>query len=143
MVKVQNEKATVSTTASFKVVPKTVNKRTDSTFVRRGEIYIADMGEGQGSEQTGLRPVLILQNDMGNKYSTTTIVATITSKMGKASLPTHIEVGSHDGLERPSIIMLEQVRTIDKARLKHQVTSLKKPKMQSVEIALRISLGLD
>lgn len=133
----------VVNSASFKMEPKTVKKRSESKSVRRGEVFIADMGQGLGSEQSGFRPVLILQNDCGNKYSSTTIVAMITSKMSKANMPTHVEVGVHDGFEKQSMIMLEQIRTIDKARLKQQVTCLKQGKMKAVERAMRISLGLE
>jgi len=111
--------------------------------IRRGEIFFADLSPVVGSEQGGTRPVLVLQNDIGNQYSPTTIVAAITSQISKAKLPTHVEVtAKSSGLEKDSVILLEQVRTIDKSRLKEKVTSLNDELMEKVAQALEISLGL-
>lgn len=109
--------------------------------VRRGEIYYADLSPVVGSEQGGFRPVLIIQNNVGNHYSSTTIVAAITSKEAKAGLPTHVHTAT-SGLERKSVVMLEQIRTIDKSRLLEYVGKLDKKNMQQVDQALIISLGL-
>ena len=93
--------------------------------IKRGDIFYADLSPVVGSEQGGVRPVLIVQNDVGNKFSPTVIAAAITSRQGKASLPTHIEVNAHDcGLAKDSVVLLEQVRTIDKSRLKEKVCHL-------------------
>lgn len=111
--------------------------------VRRGDIFFADLSPVIGSEQGGTRPVLILQNDIGNQYSPTTIVAAITSQITKAKLPTHIEmVALPNGLEKDSVILLEQLRTIDKSRLLEKVTSLSEEMMVKVNKAIEISLGL-
>lgn len=109
--------------------------------VRRGEIYYADLSPVIGSEQSGFRPVLIIQNNVGNHFSPTVIVAAITSKEAKTALPTHVETVAF-GLERKSIVMLEQIRTIDKSRLLEYVGVLDKKNMQQVDQALIISLGL-
>ena len=111
--------------------------------VHRGDIYYADLSPVVGSEQGGLRPVLIIQNDIGNKHSPTVICAAITSKMNKAKLPTHIELDSKKyEIVKDSVILLEQVRTIDKKRLKDKVCHLDDEIMQRVNEALRISLEL-
>ena len=111
--------------------------------IRRGDIYYADLSPVVGSEQGGLRPVLIVQNDVGNKYSPTVIAAAITSKMSKAKLPTHIDVtASQVGLLKDSVILLEQIRTIDKLRLKERVGHLDDNTMWSVNDALSVSFGL-
>ena len=111
--------------------------------VKRGDIFYADLRPVVGSEQGGIRPVLILQNNVGNRHSPTVICAAVTSKMKKAKLPTHVEVSSKDyGMERDSVILLEQARTIDKARLKDKVCHLDTPILQKVEKALKISLDL-
>ena len=111
--------------------------------VKRGDIYYADLSPVVGSEQGGLRPVLIVQNDVGNKYSPTVIAAAITSKMGKARLPTHIDVPAAEvGLSRDSVILLEQMRTIDKKRLKEKMGHLDEGTMHSVNSAIQVSLGL-
>lgn len=111
--------------------------------VRRGDIFYAQLNPVVGSEQGGMRPVLIIQNDVGNQYSPTTIVAAITSQIDKAKLPTHVEIqGRQTGLEKDSVILLEQIRTIDKSRLKQHVTSLKGDIMDKVSHAISISLGL-
>ncbi|MDI9480099.1 MAG: type II toxin-antitoxin system PemK/MazF family toxin [Syntrophomonadaceae bacterium] len=112
-------------------------------MVKRGEIYFAQLNPVIGSEQGGIRPVLIVQNDIGNQYSPTTIILAITSQINKAKLPTHIELKAADyGLERDSVILAEQVRTIDKSRLKQRIAVLKLETMQRVDQALAISLGL-
>lgn len=111
--------------------------------IRRGDIFFADLSPVVGSEQGGTRPVLVLQNDIGNQYSPTTIVAAITSQISKAKLPTHVEVTAKgSGLEKDSVILLEQIRTIDKSRLKEKVTSLNDDLMNRVAQAVEISLGL-
>ncbi len=111
--------------------------------VRRGHIYYADLSPVIGSEQGGIRPVLVIQNDVGNCYSPTVIVAAITSQIEKAKLPTHIEISSGEyRLEKDSVILLEQIRTIDKQRLKKKITELDERIMHKVNEALRISLGL-
>lgn len=112
-------------------------------MIKRGEIYFAQLNPVIGSEQGGIRPVLIVQNDIGNQYSPTTIILAITSQINKAKLPTHIELKAKDyGLERDSVILAEQVRTIDKSRLKQRIAVLKQETMQRVDQALAISLGL-
>ncbi|MCL6610124.1 MAG: type II toxin-antitoxin system PemK/MazF family toxin [Peptococcaceae bacterium] len=112
-------------------------------LVRRGDIFFADLSPVVGSEQGGTRPVLILQNDIGNQYSPTTIVAAITSQIDKAKLPTHVEVRAGEGgLERDSVILLEQIRTIDKSRLMEKVATLNEDMMKKVNQAIEISLGL-
>lgn len=111
--------------------------------IRRGDIYYCDLSPVVGSEQGGTRPVLVIQNDIGNQYSPTTIIAAITSQICKAKLPTHVEVkASEGGMERDSVILLEQIRTIDKSRLKEKVTSLDPENMERVAKAIEISLGL-
>lgn len=111
--------------------------------VSRGDIYYADLNPVVGSEQGGVRPVLIIQNDIGNKYSPTVIVAAITSKIDKAKLPTHVEISAKDTkLEKDSVILLEQIRTIDKKRLQRHVTHLDKSIIEKVDEAIEISLGL-
>ncbi len=111
--------------------------------IHRGDIYYADLRPVVGSEQGGVRPVLIIQNDIGNKHSPTVICAAITSQMNKAKLPTHIEILSEDyGLSKDSVILLEQVRTVDKKRLKEKIGRLDDEQMDLVNDALIISLGL-
>lgn len=111
--------------------------------IRRGDIFYADLRPVIGSEQGGIRPVLIIQNDIGNKHSPTVICAAITSKMNKAKLPTHIEIdaSSYD-IVRDSVILLEQLRTIDKQRLKDKVCHLRPELIEQVNQALKISLEL-
>lgn len=112
-------------------------------IVKRGDIYYADLSPVIGSEQGGIRPVLIVQNDVGNKYSPTVIAAAITSQINKAKLPTHIEVNAQMyGLSKDSVILLEQVRTIDKKRLKEKIGRLNDELMKKVNEALSISFGL-
>ena len=111
--------------------------------VQRGDIFYANLSPVIGSEQGGIRPVLILQNDIGNKYSPTTIIAAITSRIKKAKLPTHVELESSKyNLEKDSVILLEQIRTIDKRRLKEKITHLDDDTMMRISAALEISLGL-
>lgn len=111
--------------------------------IKRGEIYYADLSPVVGSEQGGIRPVLIIQNDIGNKYSPTVIAAAITSQRDKTKLPTHISVDADDcGLAKDSIVLLEQVRTIDKQRLKERMGSLDVNSMVMVDKALSVSFGL-
>ena len=110
--------------------------------VHRGEIYYADLNPVVGSEQGGIRPVLILQNEVGNWFSPTVIVAAMTARGGKAHLPTHVPVGTDSGLRRPSIVLAEQVRTIDKSRLLERVGMLPPEKQEQVDRALRISFAL-
>ena len=111
--------------------------------VRRGDIYYADLSPVVGSEQGGIRPVLIVQNDVGNKFSPTVIAAAITSQKEKAKLPTHIRVNADDsGLAKDSIVLLEQVRTIDKQRLKEKMGRLDDASMGLIDHALSVSFGL-
>lgn len=111
--------------------------------VKRGEIYYADLSPVVGSEQGGIRPVLIVQNDVGNRHSPTVIAAAITSQREKAKLPTHIEVHADKcGLSKDSVVLLEQIRTIDKKRLKERMGELDTPSMNRVDNALSISFGL-
>jgi len=125
----------------------------NSQNVRRGDIYYADLSPVVGSEQGGLRPVLIIQNDVGNRYSPTVIAAAITSRMGKTRLPTHIDVRgevcpgsdhahSECGLARDSVILLEQIRTLDKRRLREKLGHLDDETMRLVNDALGISFGI-
>lgn len=111
--------------------------------VKRGDIYYADLSPVVGSEQGGVRPVLIIQNDIGNKYSPTVIAAAITSKINKAKMPTHIELCAMDyGLSKDSVILLEQIRTIDKKRLHEKIGHLDLDLMETVNDALLVSFGL-
>lgn len=112
--------------------------------IRRGDIYYADLSPVVGSEQGGVRPVLIVQNDVGNRFSPTVIAAAITSQRAKANLPTHIMLDAQNtGLARDSIVLLEQIRTIDKHRLKERMGCLDNVSMSQVDQALSISFGLD
>ena len=111
-------------------------------LIKRGDIYYADLSPVVGSEQGGVRPVLVVQNDIGNKYSPTVIVCAITSKLTKAKLPTHIELDSNEyNLPKDSVCLLEQIRTLDKRRLKEKLSYVGGKKMEDVERALLISLG--
>ncbi|MBQ8426754.1 MAG: type II toxin-antitoxin system PemK/MazF family toxin [Clostridia bacterium] len=113
-------------------------------IIKRGEIYYADLSPVVGSEQGGIRPILIVQNDTGNKYSPTIIAAAITSKINKAKLPTHIELSANEfGLVKDSVILLEQIRTLDKRRLKERIGELSPVTMTKVNSALLISLGFN
>jgi mRNA interferase MazF len=112
--------------------------------IKRGDIYYADLSPVVGSEQGGLRPVLIVQNDIGNRYSPTVIAAAITSKLGKTKLPTHIDIFAHEvGLTKDSVVLLEQIRTLDKRRLKEKMGHLNEAVMQQVNNAISVSFGLD
>ena len=112
--------------------------------VKRGDIYYADLSPVIGSEQGGVRPVLIVQNDIGNKYSPTVIAAAITSQINKAKMPTHIEIGAANyGLNKDSVILLEQIRTIDKQRLREKIGRLSDDLMDGVDKAIGISFGLE
>ena len=111
--------------------------------VKRGDVFFADLSPVVGSEQGGVRPVLVIQNDIGNRFSPTVIVAAITAQIQKAKLPTHVEIDSKRyGFERDSVILLEQIRTIDKQRLTDKITHLDEEMMEKVDDALQISLGL-
>jgi mRNA interferase MazF len=111
--------------------------------IKRGDVFFADLSPVVGSEQGGFRPVLIIQNNIGNRFSPTVIVAAITAQIQKAKLPTHVEVTSSEyGLERDSVVLLEQIRTIDKQRLTEKITHLNDELMQKVNDSLQISVGL-
>ncbi len=113
------------------------------SIVKRGDIYYADLSPVVGSEQGGMRPVLIVQNDTGNKHSPTVIAAAITSRMDKAKLPTHIEISARSyGLSRDSVVLLEQIRTIDKSRLRERMGQLDESTMTKVDSAIAVSFGL-
>lgn len=111
--------------------------------IKRGDIFYADLSPVIGSEQGGVRPVLIVQNDVGNKYSPTVIAAAITSQINKAKLPTHIEISAQEyGLVKDSVILLEQIRTIDKKRLREKIGHLDDELMEKVNDAINVSFGL-
>ncbi len=111
--------------------------------VNRGDIYYADLSPVVGSEQGGVRPVLVVQNDVGNKYSPTVIIAAITSQLSKAKLPTHIELNKDKyNLAKDSVVLLEQIRTLDKRRLKEKIGVIDNLTMQKVDVAIMISLGI-
>lgn len=121
----------------------TSNMDTKAVFCRRGDIFYANLNPVIGSEQGGLRPVLIVQNDRGNRFSRTTIVAAITSKTAKARLPTHVELPAEKyGLDRDSVVLLEQIRTIDQRRLKNRIGRLDEEGLAALERALCASLGM-
>lgn len=127
--------------ASVKI-PRSVKRMTEAT-VKRGDIFYADLSPVIGSEQGGTRPVLIVQNDTGNRHSPTVIAAAITSQTGKARLPTHINIpGGSVGLSKDSIILLEQIRTIDKRRLREHMGHLDEQQMSMVDDAIAVSFGL-
>ncbi|CAM3921683.1 type II toxin-antitoxin system PemK/MazF family toxin [Alkalicoccus chagannorensis] len=112
-------------------------------IVKRGDVYFADLSPVVGSEQGGIRPVLVIQNDIGNRFSPTVIVAAITAQIQKAKLPTHVEIDAERyGFDRDSVILLEQIRTIDKQRLTDKITQLDERMMVEVNEALNISIGL-
>lgn len=118
-------------------------RRVKKVIVKRGDIFYADLSPVIGSEQGGVRPVLVVQNDVGNKYSPTVIAAAITSKINKAKMPTHIELDAQQyGLSRDSVILLEQVRTIDKQRLREKIGRLDELQMIKVNDAISVSFGL-
>lgn len=115
-----------------------------NTIIKRGEVYYADLSPVVGSEQGGVRPVLVIQNNIGNKYSPTIIVAAITSQMNKAKLPTHIEIKAGNyGLVKDSVLLLEQIRTIDRRRMKDKIGKCDVNFMKKVNSALTISIGLN
>lgn len=111
--------------------------------VKRGDVFYADLSPVVGSEQGGVRPVVIIQNDTGNKYSPTVIISAITSQTGKTNLPTHVKIEGDIKLPKNSVILLEQVRTIDKKRLHDKVGVLNKKMMQKLDKSLLISVGID
>lgn len=114
-----------------------------TTIIKRGDIFYADLSPVVGSEQGGIRPVIIIQNDVGNRYSPTVIVSAITSQINKAKLPTHVEISSEEyGLNKDSVVLLEQVRTLDKRRLKEKIGHMTDEDMIKVNNALRVSLDL-
>ncbi|MFT8313773.1 MAG: type II toxin-antitoxin system PemK/MazF family toxin [Clostridium sp.] len=111
--------------------------------VKRGDIFYADLSPVVGSEQGGIRPVIIIQNDIGNKYSPTVIVAAITSQINKAKLPTHVEISSEEyGLNKDSVVLLEQIRTLDKKRLKEKIGHMTDSDMEKVDKSLLVSIAL-
>jgi len=110
--------------------------------MQRGDIYFADLNPVIGSEQGGIRPVLIVQNNLGNKHSPTVIVAAITSKTDKSSLPTHIEISENSGLSKKSIVLLEQIRTLDKKRIFNRIGRVSKEDLIKIDSALSISIGV-
>lgn len=112
-------------------------------MVKRGDVFFADLSPVIGSEQGGIRPVLVVQNNLGNHFSPTVIVAAITAKIAKPKLPTHIGITAEEtGIEKDSVILLEQIRTIDKSRLKERVCHLSQSLMEEVDAALKISVGV-
>lgn len=124
-----------------KVLPKI--QRIEAPKMMRGDLYYADLSPVIGSEQGGVRPVVVIQNDVGNRFSPTTIVAAITSVRHKTALPTHVRVDSQiSGLPKESVVLMEQIRTIDKKRLKEKIGHLNGEAMQRIDAALMISIGL-
>ena len=125
-----------------KIALQVIGVRTLS--IKKGDLYFADLSPVTGSEQGGVRPVLVVQNDVGNKYSPTIIVAAVTSKKNKADLPTHVAIDADgNGLSKNSIVLMEQLRTIDKRRLKERIGTIDKDRLPEVNEALSISLGID
>lgn len=113
-------------------------------IVKRGDIFYADLSPVVGSEQGGVRPVIVVQNNVGNKYSPTIIIAAITSQINKARLPTHVEISApHFGLPKDSVVLLEQIRTIDKKRLREKIGRFNGDMMEQIDEGLRISLGFN
>ncbi len=110
--------------------------------VKRGELYFADLSPVVGSEQGGVRPILVVQNDIGNKYSPTVIAAAVTSRLDKSKLPTHIEIPRSVGLVKDSVVLLEQIRTIDKRRLKDKIGEIPSGLMKKVNDAILVSFGI-
>lgn len=112
--------------------------------IKKGDLYFADLSPVTGSEQGGVRPVLVVQNDVGNKFSPTIIVAAITSRRNKADLPTHVEIEADgNGLSKNSVVLLEQLRTIDKRRLRERIGTIDKTRLPEVDEALSVSLGIE
>lgn len=114
-----------------------------NTLIEKGDIYFADLGETVGSEQSGMRPVLIVQNNVGNKHSPTLIVSPLTTKNKKMFLPTHVLLGNRFGLKEESIVLLEQIRTIDRIRLGIYIGQIDQPTMLKVDAAIAVSFGLN
>lgn len=113
-------------------------------IVKRGDIFYADLSPVVGSEQGGIRPVIVIQNNIGNKYSPTVIIAAITSQINKAKLPTHVEISSEDyGLNKDSVVLLEQIRTLDKRRLKEKIGHMIDEDMKKVDTAILVSMALN
>ena len=118
-------------------------RRVNRLMVKRGDVFYADLSPVIGSEQGGVRPVLVVQNDVGNKYSPTIIISAITSQINKAKLPTHIEISATDfGLNKDSVVLLEQIRTVDKRRLRDKIGHFDEDLMDKVNEGLLISFGL-
>lgn len=118
-------------------------KRGDMNSIKRGDVFLADLSLGKGSEQGGVRPVVVIQNDIGNRYSPTVIIAAITSQIDKAKLPTHVTLSAKEyGFPKDSVILMEQIRTIDKSRLSHKLCELDELTMKKVENSILISLGM-
>ena len=116
----------------------------NNVIVKRGDIFYADLSPVVGAEQGGVRPVLVVQNDIGNKYSPTIIIAAITSQINKAKLPTHIEIKAMEyGLTKDSVVLLEQIRTIDKKRLREKIGHFDLDMMEKVDFAIQVSLGIN
>ena len=123
--------------------PQTISEAANGTNVKRGDIYYADLSPVVGSEQGGVRPVLIVQNDTGNRYSPTVIAAAITSQTNKAKLPTHISLAAPEcGLPKDSVVLLEQIRTLDKSRLRERMGRIDEQTMTRVDNAISVSFGL-
>lgn len=138
MFKTVKAKAKIKVKRCFKFIWETKKMN-----IKRGDIFYADLSPVIGSEQGGLRPVLIVQNDVGNRYSPTVIAAAITSRMSKTKLPTHIDLsGVGGGLAKDSVVLLEQIRTIDKKRLKEKMGHLDEDTMKNVNSAIEVSFGL-
>lgn len=113
-------------------------------IVKRGDIFYADLSPVVGSEQGGIRPVIVIQNNVGNKYSPTVIIAAITSQINKAKRPTHVEISSEDyGLNKDSVVLLEQIRTLDKRRLKEKIGHMIDEDMKKVDTAILVSMALN
>ena len=115
----------------------------NASIFKRGDVFYADLSPVVGSEQGGMRPVLIIQNDVGNHYSPTVIVAAVTARITKPKMPTHVGISAKDGVERDSVVLLEQIRTIDKQRLRDRVAHLNDEVMKRVDKAIQISLGIN
>lgn len=117
-------------------------RKNKTRIIRRGQVFYADLGDGIGSEQQGIRPVVVVQNNVGNRFSPTIIVASLTSKMKKIKLPTHIRIKCNDDLDENSIVLLEQIRAIDKRRLKQYKCELSKEDMINISKGIKKNLGL-
>ena len=127
----------------IKITHGCFKRRVDRLIVKRGDLFYADLSPVVGSEQGGTRPVIIVQNDVGNKYSPTVICAALTSQINKAKLPTHLEISAERyGLQKDSVILLEQIRTIDKRRLREKISHADEELMERVDNALAVSLGI-